>query len=409
MIGFYHEYYEYGCFSNWYHAEFDYASHHFENSEQFMMYHKVMMFGREDLGKQILATKDPKECKKIAKQTFPEFRSDIWDHNARTIVKRGVRAKFVQNPDIRKELLATGRELLAECSPKDNRWGIGIDISDPARLETKNWSYDSRNQLGIILMEVRQELAQLSAVLPQEEVCYRDASFADPIDEWKLTAGELKRIPQYYATVHAYADAIQSHTVRESFYYEKTMAEWEKELSEDPGCKIPSAGFFELKQDIYDISSFFRAFTRQKSDDERLAAFCRKYIPVLEMIDGDEELKDVCSHGGGGGFFPVPEDVMKKHSGLFKFLYDHFYQEAYEEKIITQDYLEKVDEMKRKRIFPGEEYQEERIASLTGDQIRTCISFCIRQDHFDCGTRHVGNGSYLRLMKAFLEKTAKVI
>ena len=98
---------------------------------------------------------------------------------------------------------------------------------------------------------------------------------------------------------------------------------------------------------------------------------------------------------------------MKKHSGLFKFLYDHFYQEAYEEKIITQDYLEKVDEMQRKRIFPGEEYQEEQIANLTGDQICACISLCVRQDHFDCGTRHVGNGSYLRLMKAFLEKTAK--
>lgn len=166
MIGFYHEYGEYGCFSNWYPAEFTYANHHFENSEQFMMYHKVMMFGRKDLGQQILATKDPAECKKIAKQKFPEFRSDIWDRSARTIVKRGVRAKFAQNPDIRKELLATGSELLAECSPKDNRWGIGIDISDLARLNTKNWSYDSRNQLGIILMEVRQELAQLSAVLP---------------------------------------------------------------------------------------------------------------------------------------------------------------------------------------------------------------------------------------------------
>lgn len=98
---------------------------------------------------------------------------------------------------------------------------------------------------------------------------------------------------------------------------------------------------------------------------------------------------------------------MKKHSRLFKFLYNHFYQEAYEEKIITQDYLEKVVEMKRKRIFPGEEYQEERIAELTGDQIRACISLCIRQDHYDCGTGHVGNGSYLRRMEAFLYKTAQ--
>lgn len=408
MIGFYHEYDEYGCFSNWYHAEFDYANHHFVNSEQFMMYHKVMMFGREDLGKQILATKDPEECKKIAKQKFPEFRRDIWDHNARTIVKRGVRAKFVQNPDIRKELLATENELLAECSPGDKRWGIGIDNSDPARLDTKNWSYDSRNQLGIILMEVRQELTQLSAVLPETEICYRNASSADPIDEWNLTAGELKRIPQYYVTVHAYADVIQSHAVRDSFYYEKTMAEWEKELSENPGCKIPLAGFYELKQDIYDISYFLRAFTQGKSDNERMAAFCRKYIPVLEMIDGDEELKHACNCGGAGGFVPVPEDVMNKHSGLFTFLYDHFYHDAYQQKIVMQNYTEVVEELQRKRIFPGEEYQEEQIAKLTGEQIRACFSLCIRQDHFDCGTKHVADGSYLRLMTTFLENTAVI-
>lgn len=40
MIGFFHEDEEYGCFSNWYHAEFDYAGRHYVNSEQFMMYHR---------------------------------------------------------------------------------------------------------------------------------------------------------------------------------------------------------------------------------------------------------------------------------------------------------------------------------------------------------------------------------
>ena len=29
MIGFFHENEEYGCFSNWYPAEFDYAGRHF--------------------------------------------------------------------------------------------------------------------------------------------------------------------------------------------------------------------------------------------------------------------------------------------------------------------------------------------------------------------------------------------
>ena len=33
---------QYGCLSNWYQAEFDYV-YHFANSEQYMMYHKVML------------------------------------------------------------------------------------------------------------------------------------------------------------------------------------------------------------------------------------------------------------------------------------------------------------------------------------------------------------------------------
>ena len=39
IIGFYHEYDEYGYFSNWYHADFEYAGKRFSSVEQFMMYH----------------------------------------------------------------------------------------------------------------------------------------------------------------------------------------------------------------------------------------------------------------------------------------------------------------------------------------------------------------------------------
>ena len=55
MIGFFHEYEEYGCFSNWYPAGFKYGGRYFDNSEQFMMYHKVMMFGKDELRRAIYA------------------------------------------------------------------------------------------------------------------------------------------------------------------------------------------------------------------------------------------------------------------------------------------------------------------------------------------------------------------
>ena len=158
MIGFFHEYEEYGCFSNWYPAGFEYEGRYFDNSEQFMMYHKVMMFGKDELAEQIMQTSDPAVCKKIAKQKFPEFDADLWDKACQEIVKRGVKAKFAQNEDILKVLLGTGNALLAECSPYDKKWGIGIDIGDPDRLNIAKWK--GQNLLGKILMDVREELRQ---------------------------------------------------------------------------------------------------------------------------------------------------------------------------------------------------------------------------------------------------------
>lgn len=91
MIGFFHENEEYGCFSNWYPAEFDYAGKHFANSKQFMMYHKAMMFHKYDLADQIMETSDPVKCKKIARQKFPEFDSDLWEKICRIIVWSSVK------------------------------------------------------------------------------------------------------------------------------------------------------------------------------------------------------------------------------------------------------------------------------------------------------------------------------
>ena len=85
VIGFYHEYEEHGCFSNWYHAEFDYAGKHFTSAEQFMMYHKVMMFRQYDLGERILQSDSPSEMKKLGRTYFPEFNADVWDKASYTL------------------------------------------------------------------------------------------------------------------------------------------------------------------------------------------------------------------------------------------------------------------------------------------------------------------------------------
>lgn len=250
IIGFYHEDDELGCLSNWYAAEFDYAGRHFFNSEQFMMYHKVLMFGRKDLAEQIMNTKSPAVCKKIAGQRFPEFIPRLWDDTCYAIVKRGVRAKFIQNPDILWVLLVTENALLAECSAKDKKWGIGIDIKDPAVNDVSKWT--GQNLLGRILMEVRTELRQEKAVKGKLE--YVDAHDLGPIPEWKMKPGELMRVPQFYSTIHAYGDTLGTHKIKDMFYNECTLAGLEMSMRINQGGGFPWVGFWELKQDVYDIA-----------------------------------------------------------------------------------------------------------------------------------------------------------
>lgn len=251
MIGFFHENEEYGCFSNWYPAEFDYVSH-FTNSEQFMMYHKVLMFRRYDLAEQIMQTSDPAECKKIAGQKFPEFNANIWEKTCYTIVKRGVKAKFAQNEDIRKILLSTGNELLAECSPYDRKWGIGIDIEDPNRFIVSKWK--GQNMLGRILMEVREELRVEIILSSHDQTKYIDAKSMDPIPEWDMSAGELQQIPQYHKAIHAFCDTLQDQHIRDCFLYDYSLQDWDTAMRVNMGGGLTIIGFYEMKQEVYEIA-----------------------------------------------------------------------------------------------------------------------------------------------------------
>ena len=252
IIGFYHENEIYGCFSNWYPAGFHYAGKHYANAEQFMMYHKVMMFGREDLAEKIMRTSDPKQCKAIAGQPFPEFNSATWEATCYTVVKRGVKAKFSQNIGIRNILLHTKDALLAECSPIDPKWGIGIALDNPDRMNASEWK--GKNFLGRILMEVREELRQEmkmdGKLYPKK---YSHMYLAKPVREWESTAGVLMRIPQYYSAIHTYADTIPTSKDRDRFYNEYSLYEWEIAMKINNGNGLPLAGFFEMKQEVYEI------------------------------------------------------------------------------------------------------------------------------------------------------------
>lgn len=252
IIGFHLPSEPHGCFSNWAHSEFVYAGVQYSCAEQYMMAQKVAMGHRYDLYQEIMAAHDPAKMKDLAgKDSFPEFVKikDAWDRNCRHIVKRGVKAKFMQNLSMLQELLDTGNALLAECAGQDTVWSIGINLHSPAWHDVRNWR--GNNYLGIILMEIRDELrAELNE---KGYVQYLDFRDAPTITEWNMRPVQLKRVPQYFAAVHAYADQLQSQNQRDAFH-NATLAEIDYAMATNMGGGLPIAGFRELRQEIYEIA-----------------------------------------------------------------------------------------------------------------------------------------------------------
>ena len=109
-------------------------------------------------------------------------------------------------------------------------------------------------------MEVREELRQEIMASYDGRLQYVEARDLDPIREWKMTAGELKRIPQFYDTVHAYSDTLKGAYERDAFYNKFSLYECEIMMRENMGGGLPISGFYEMKQDVYDIAERLRAF-----------------------------------------------------------------------------------------------------------------------------------------------------
>ena len=76
------------------------------------------------------------------------LRSD-WEEIKDEVILQALRMKFSQNPEIAKELLATGDAIIIEHTRNDVYWADGGDGS-------------GKNKLGLLLMQVREELKTLT-------------------------------------------------------------------------------------------------------------------------------------------------------------------------------------------------------------------------------------------------------
>lgn len=148
------------CFSQWYPCSFEIEGVIYQTAEQYMMAGKALLFEDLEIYHQIMEAKHPKQYKELGRK-IRGFREDIWDMHKYEIVIAGNFAKFSQNEELKQFLQNTNTRILAEVSPYDKIWGIGMDISNPNIENPHTWQGD--NLLGFALMEVRDRLGDKDA------------------------------------------------------------------------------------------------------------------------------------------------------------------------------------------------------------------------------------------------------
>lgn len=156
-----------GVFSNWYTSPIKLENTSivnmdgneenvvFPTSEHYFMYLKAMAFGDNDSAWKIIHTETPKEAKKLGRGV-KGFNDAEWELLREPKMLIALRAKFSQNPELKKELLSPkykGKHFV-EASPYDKIWGIGKGEEDPTLLETTEWGL---NLLGRCLDKIREE------------------------------------------------------------------------------------------------------------------------------------------------------------------------------------------------------------------------------------------------------------
>ena len=282
IIRFYDPHKENGYLSNWFISPFTYAGKQYFSCEQYLMEQKALTFGDDEIAEKIMKSKNLSEIKKLGRQVA-RYNENLWKTIRPQVMRRGLRAKFQQNPELLIALLGTGNAILAECAPRDNIWGIGLGVDDPRVAETKEWR--GRNLLGRALMRVREDLRAWSAVAGERVTEYVDAmdlrqpkpvrtrrrgrggddyepaQIKDENSIWNMRIYEACMLPYVSEIVSTWLEEV-FYDVRHGHSYEDlqitnyTFEELEQMFRNARINGIPFAGFYEMKQDLFDMMRY---------------------------------------------------------------------------------------------------------------------------------------------------------
>jgi ribA/ribD-fused uncharacterized protein len=142
-------------FSQWWMSDFTVDIEKYNCMEQYMMAEKARTFKDDEILNMIMKSTSPRDIKAFGRKV-KNYNDEIWTKKRYMTVLDGNYAKFSQNEDLKKFLMATENKVIVEASPYDKIWGIGMSVNNEEINNPLKWR--GKNLLGFALMEVRDEL-----------------------------------------------------------------------------------------------------------------------------------------------------------------------------------------------------------------------------------------------------------
>ena len=139
--------------SNFFPAPFILDGKTFLCSEQYFQYEKAVRASDGEAAGKILTSTEPVYQMHLGRKV--KVTEEQWnDVIAEKTMEVALKAKFNQNPELKKKLLNTGTRLIVECNVRDKFWGNGLRLLDANAAERPKWK--GQNKMGTLLGQLRE-------------------------------------------------------------------------------------------------------------------------------------------------------------------------------------------------------------------------------------------------------------
>jgi len=144
----------YRTFSNMAEYPIQIEDKRYSTIEHYFQAMKALQFNDKEMYEKILGTPSAKAVKALGKKV-KNFIKETWDTERLDIMRRAIRAKFIQHPELQKQLVETGEKPIGDADARDLYWGIGTSENTEKSRNPEKWK--GQNQLGKLLMSLREE------------------------------------------------------------------------------------------------------------------------------------------------------------------------------------------------------------------------------------------------------------